>query len=231
LSLTDVWSLAQEVIGHAGLAEIIPMLIQNISNPDQHLAYRDNTLAAYVARMSNVMNGIFLQAQRFLVNFTPGDGSPPHWEIMNLQSDNGVDRVWVGNLASGLALNYNHTTKQVFWVDTLEGTQTNQQSAPTGPSYSFAGYAAGVLANILPKIPPFRPAAWFLAQASLPAVEDQIETTAIVSSTNNPVSWRVGSPAVFSDPSLLTWVSGTLNFAVPNDLPAGAYRVSVGYST
>lgn len=209
LSGTTAWSLAEGVEQQADINSALTLQRDAFKRADQFLADRDNQLAAYAARLAQVLKNPFAYAMRLYVRV---DGPGPHEpETYVLVTSDGTNRVWQAEPALDgrfrIVYNIAHSTLQWF------REQTDELHVPQLYAMTIPGIEPNQVLTTIPEIPDPQDCQYWRRKAGQ-VVPDGIS----ISDTESFMDWTSGSDSVGgilqSDSASLT-VPGVIEFVLP----------------
>ncbi len=161
---TPVWSLAE---GTAALSDINTALALDralFKRPDQNLADRDNQIAAYVSRLSQVLRNPFNHALRLYVQIESYGTVQREPEIYALISDDGTNRVFQAEPAipDGNQITYNTQHSTLQWVRET----VNEVHVPQIYAMVIPGIEVGQFVETVTKVPDIKDPQYWANKAS-----------------------------------------------------------------
>lgn len=228
------WSKGEGVSTQDGIGLSKMLNVELFKNPDRNLAYQDNQLAGYVARLVHALMNPFEVANRLLVEVTGTNSRPA--EVYTLVESNDAQRVWSAEpaLSNRMRIVYNRNFKTLRWVD--ESPLVTHIPQPIPIALTTSGTAAGtiqyagisvdqqmVVRTESPTSPSLSNLKLKSGKVNFPGI---LELDGTVFSP--PVSLYLTSQPIaeYSD-VVITSVGQTARFSFPTTLNAGTYRVSV----
>ena len=194
--------------------------VEQFKAPDQHLAERDNILAAYAARLMQVLQNPFEFATRLYVEVTGPDAREP--DVYTLALDTATERVWVADpaLDSRNRITYQKGAKLLNWAR----ENLDEGHVPQLYALAIPGIVPGQELVTVPAVPETKDAQFWRSKAALvvPAggsVSDQLILPFTASSAVTGGYTQI-------DACSLT-VPGTLAADLGGAIDAGFHRVSV----
>ncbi len=216
---TSVWSISEGRPVRADINTALPLNRDLFKLPDQNLADRDNQLAGYVARVCQALKNPFEFANRIYVETAGADPREP--EVYALASDDGVNRVWVGDpaLPDRNRITYNVAARTLQWTR----ENLNSVHVPQICALSIPGIDPGQTLDTLPRVPDPKDAQYWRTKAEHivppgPAYTDELnlDFTATDQFTGGCTQATCAS---------LT-VPGALQARLPGDVVGGLHQVA-----
>ena len=151
-SFSSVWSTADAAESDDEVHSSLPLDYNLFAVPDKNLADRDNIIAAYVAKIAQLLNHPLEYANRLTVQISyldPANSTNRYSENYVLASETDSERVWIAEpaLSNRVRLVYNKKLKTLKWT----AENTNDVHVPQlVQSLSVNGIFANQVIEILP---------------------------------------------------------------------------------
>lgn len=239
LNGSSAWSLAEGLPTQADINPAMTLNRDAFRNADRHLADRDNQLAAYAARLAQVLKNPFAYAMRLYVRVL---GTPEYEaETYVLVSDDGIERIWRAEpgLNDRFQIVYNVADKTLQW--TCE--QTDSLHVPQIYAMSIPGIEPNQVLNTLPEVPDPQDCQYWRHKASqvIPEGQSLTDTASFLTwtagsvGTAGPVAGYGASGGILQPDGASLTVPGVISFALPGHVtgkPANTafaqnYRVAI----
>lgn len=216
------WSLAEASSTPADVNAALPLNRDLFKKPDQFLADRDNQLAAYVSRLSQVLKNPFDYALRLYVSVDGvGEREP---EVYVLTEDDGSTRTWKAEpaLSDRNMFVYDIANKTLQWVR----EQVDEVHVPQLYALTVPGIEIGQTISTLPMIPENKDAQFWRQKAGQFEPEGQkiSDTSAYLERTDN--SATIGG-VMQRDAASLTVPGNSVTFQMTGTVPAGDTRLAL----
>jgi hypothetical protein len=220
ISVTDAWSFSSSVEQEVSVGYNLPFNPSLFKCPDQHLAWRDNVLAGYVARLKESLGKIWSQAQRVLIRVVDDNGSSHEPETYALISDDGRYRTWAAapRLPNQLLLTYDRTANTVGWVGERPGIAGSPQVAESSV------VVGGALVIREPDFQAPGDSEYYRQKSARLHTQYFLDQTIYL--TYKPQNYILTGGVYQLDSALLT-VPALATFALPTVVPAGCVRVGL----
>jgi len=218
------WSLANGSEARSDINAALPLNRDLFRLPDEHLADRDNLLAAYVARLAQVLKNPFEYALRLYVIVT-GPGSREA-EVYALTSDDGSYRTWRAEpaLSNRNQIIYDIEHKKLQWTR----DEVDEVHVPQLYALAIPGIEAGQVLTTLPAVPEQKDAQFWRQKAgqAIPEGEQVSDTNSSIRFTNDVTKATGG--IMQSDAVSFTVPGQSINLYLPGILPSGSnYRLNL----
>ena len=223
LVYSDLWALAYGLNQSASIGYNLPLSPALFSAPDKYLAWRDNTLAAYVAATVNNLGNIYAVAARLLVQVSGVSAAEP--EVYVLVSDDGRHRTWAAQplVLGKLQLVYDRVAQTLSWADVAMASVGGP--APVATSFISAFNNTVTVVNDLQG---YLDADFYRQKSARLNVRPWKDQTLF--STAQPENYwlqDLTQPVIYQPDSVLISTAGTASFAVPQKVPASCTRVGL----
>lgn len=217
----DSWSQATGLDEVFGIGYSLDFNTALFKQPDQHLAYRDNVLAGYLARLQVSLNQVWSQANRILLRIVDDVGVIHEPETYTLLSDDGRYRTWQATpqLPNQLILKYDKLANTISWV----GERLGQSGSPQVAANSVV--VGGALITRQPALQPASDSEFYRQKSARLPVKSFVDNT--VYATSTPQNFAISVGLYQPDSTLLTVPSSAASFDVPIIVPAGCIRVGL----
>lgn len=217
---TSVWPLAAGSPQAADISPGLPLNRELFRRPDRNLADRDNQLAAYVARLAQILRNPFPFAGRLYVQATGAQVRES--EVYVLAADTDEARVWTTEpaLPGRNRITYDKAQQTLTWTR----ERADELHTPQLCGLSIPGIELGQLLETVPAVPARKDVQFWRARAGRVVPEGQRLTDVLVQAFT-PTDAVVGGLTQTSSASFT--VPGTMQITLPGNLPAGTHRVAV----
>jgi hypothetical protein len=232
LNGSSAWSLAEGEPEPADLNAAMTLNRDAFKKADQHLADRDNQLAAYASRLAQVLKNPFAYAMRLYVRV---DGPNPYEpETYVLISDDETERVWKAEpaLNDRFKIVYNKADSTLQWFR----EQTDEIHVPQLYAMTIPGIEPNQVLTTLPEVPDPQDCQYWRHKAGQVVPEGVSYTDALA------LDWTAGSDytggavgGIVQPDGVSLTVPGAIDFVIPgvvtgkpfNTAYAQNYRVAV----
>lgn len=232
LNGSSAWSLAEGEPEQADLNAAMTLNRDAFKKADQHLADRDNQLAAYASRLAQVLKNPFAYAMRLYVRV---DGPNPHEpETYVLISDDATERVWKAEpaLNDRFKIVYNKADSTLQWFR----EQTDEIHVPQLYAMTIPGIEPNQVLTTLPEVPDPQDCQYWRHKAGQ-VVPEGVSYTDVLA-----LDWTAGSDytggavgGIVQPDGVSLTVPGAIDFVIPgivtgkpfNTAYAQNYRVAV----
>lgn len=216
------WSLAEATSTPADVNAALPLNRDLFKKPDQFLADRDNQLAAYVSRLSQVLKNPFEYALRLYVSVDGVSEREP--EVYVLTEDDGSTRTWKAEpaLSDRNMFVYDSSNKTLQWVR----EQVDEVHVPQLYALTIPGIEIGQTITTLPQVPENKDAQFWRQKAGQvePEGPSITDTPAYLERTDSNVT--IGG-VMQVDAASLTVPNTSVTFQMTGTVPAGNTRLAV----
>lgn len=161
----SAWSLAEGASSLADVNAALPLNTSLFKAPDTYLAGRDNVIAAYAARLVQVLKNPFQSALRILVQTTVGGIVEREPEVYALISDDGTNRIFAAEPTTTACnrIVYNIGNKTLQWFR----ENANEIHVPQIYALVIPGIDVGQQLQTVPSIPTDTDAQFWRSKAKL----------------------------------------------------------------
>src|SRR5574337_793507 len=220
---TPVWSLGEGTNAPVDINAALPLNRDLFKRPDQFLADRDNQIAAYVSRLSQVLRNPFNHALRLLVQVESYGTVQREADVYALISDDGTNRVFQAEPAvpdaNQIIYNTAHSTLQ--WV--RQGS--DEVHVPQIYAMVIPGIEVGQLVETLAEVPNLKDPQYWSNKASQlqPFGARVVDSNIVLEYTNT--DQVTGGVMQFGSASFT--VPDQMILTLSGSIPAGNSRLSV----
>lgn len=216
------WSLAEGAEMRVDVNDALPLGLNTLKQPDQNLAERDNQLAGYVAKLSEILKNPFEFALRIYVEVTGVGLREP--EVYSLKSADAHQRIWACEPALSFRnrIVYDVADKTLQWFRESD-TEVHQ---PQIVALAIPGIDAGQIITTLPTIPEGKDAQYWRTKAGqvIPPGVEISDTGCDLTFTGNAA---LANGGCLQPDAVSLNVPGQAIFTLPIPVSAGQFRVSV----
>jgi hypothetical protein len=219
-SINEAWSLAAGNFSTQTVSQGYPLNVALFKTPDQALADRDNTLAAYVANIRYNIDRVWSFASRLLVLTVSPDTNVSEPEVYQLVSSTPSQRVWASwPLLQGTAgqIIYNPPQGSITWQDEMVGPSTT--GVPVTPTFVTPD---GGIVQLQYQVPSASDSAFYRQKSARLVVRNWRDN--LIYNTIAPEN-NITAGGLWQPNSALITTPGTLQFSVPCVIPPGPIRI------
>lgn len=220
---TPVWSLGEGTNVPVDINTALPLNRDLFKKPDQFLAERDNQIAGYVSRLSQVLKNPFNHALRLLVQIDAYGTTQREADVYALVSDDGTNRVFQAEPAvpeaNQIIYNSQHSTLQ--WVR----QNSDEVHVPQIYAMVIPGIEVGQFVETLAEVPNIKDPQYWSNKASQlqPFGARVVDSNIVLEYTNT--DQVTGGVMQFGSASFT--VPDQMIIAMSGSIPAGNCRLSV----
>ena len=160
---TSAWSLADGSPNPADINPALPLNTSLFKNPDTNLADRDNQVAAYAAKLAQILKNPFAHALRLYVQFTDGGNVAREPDVFALVLDDGVNRIFQAepSISSANQIVYNIAANTLQW----KSTDVTTVHVPQLYAMAIEGLAIDQQVQTLAQVPDNKDAQYWRSKA------------------------------------------------------------------